>query len=94
MDSSRLSTQSHYHLQYRNTVITYDRVVSHKKYGTVRRVIHRAVGNDSWLKQQMTREQLARYEPNVGMWPGDFMELFDENGQLLEQLTQGEVNGI
>lgn len=78
------SAQSHYHVQYRNTVITYDRVISHKEYGQVRKLIYRAVGNDSGLKQQMTRDQLAKHEPNVGMWPGDVIEIYDADGHLLE----------
>lgn len=81
--------QSHYHVSYRNTVITYDRVISHKQWGKVRLLIRRAVGNDSALKQQMTRDCLSRHEPDVGMWPGDVIEIFDEHGELLERKTHG-----
>lgn len=83
---ARDSAQSHYHVYYRNTVITYDRIIDHKQWGKVRMLIRRAVGNDSGLKQQMTQEQLARHEPNVGLWPGDVIETFDEHGQLLERI--------
>lgn len=79
------SAQSHYHLQYRNTVITYDRIIKHADYGLVRLLIRRAIGNDSALKVRLTKELLEAHEPKVGMWPGDVIEIYDTYGHLLER---------
>lgn len=74
-----------YNVAGRDTVVTYDQVITHKTYGEVRKVIHRKTGNDSGLKTRMTKELLMSHEPNVGNWPGDVIEIFDEHGELLER---------
>lgn len=67
-------------------VTTFDAEVLHLVHGHCRMVIRRAVGNDSHLKAQMTKEALAKHEPNVGMWPGDFIEYHALGGGLLERI--------
>lgn len=45
--------------------------------------IYRAIGNDSRMKILMTRDQLAKHEPNVGMWVGDRIEYWQDE-RLIE----------
>lgn len=67
-------------------VTTYNEWVMHMVYGQCRMVIKRAVGNDSHLKANMTKQALEAHEPNVGMWPGDVIEYYDPEGRLIERI--------
>jgi len=76
---------SMYHVEGRDTVLTFDKYIVHPEWGVCRIRIHRKTGNDSGLKSKMTHEALKACEPNVGMWPGDRIEVFDVYGQLIDR---------
>jgi hypothetical protein len=70
-----------------NTVKTFDEVIEHEVYGSVRMVIHRAVANTSLTQREKTREILARLEPDPTIrFTGDFIYLLDKHGMVLDVL--------
>ena len=62
----------------RNAHLTYEGETMHRALGPCTIRIYRYIGNDSGTTAQRTLDTIKKNEPNVGMWPGDIIEYWQE----------------